>query len=134
MIKEIVKIADRHNLERDSAIEYVSDIMSSFSKFSTVKNMEIVDEYFPECWVLERDEYGDACDYSGYVKVADLGMAVLCYPALINGERITKEELQEQWIQESQDGFQAEFYVFHTDDVYGTREEAKEMLVGMDGD
>lgn len=52
-------------------------------------------------------------------------MGVLCYPALINDERITKEALQEQWIRGSQYGFQAEFYVFHTDDVYETMEEAK---------
>lgn len=105
------------------------------SEISTVKNLEIVDEYFPECWAVERDEYGDVCDYSGYVKVADLGIAVLCYPTLIDGERITKEGLQELWIRESQYGFQAEFYVFPVEDVYEAKEEAKTALENeKDGD
>lgn len=80
---------------------------------------------FPECWVVERDEYGKPCEVSGYSEVADLGEVKLCYAMLVNGEYPEKEELFDEWIQEQQDGFSTGFDVFPSSDCYKTRDEAK---------
>lgn len=80
-----------------------------------------------EVWVVER-ENGEATEYSGYVCVAQVDMAVIVSP-YINGSGDIVDMLSDQ-IEQTAEGGTGDLEVYPISDCYETKEEASEALKG----
>ena len=76
-----------------------------------------------EVWVVERDEDGKACDYSGYVFLAEVAGAVILTPYINDLEDV--EDLLDYHIGQTRDNYDTDLAVFPADDCYGTSDEAQ---------
>ncbi len=77
-------------------------------------------------WIIERDEDGAACDYSGYMFLCATVGAVICTP-FIGGLGTTEETIQ-YLIEETAENYDAHLSVFPANDIYLTKEEAAKAL------
>lgn len=79
-----------------------------------------------EVWVVERDEGGNACEYSGYVFLAEAAGAVILTAYINDLEDL--EELLEYHIEQTAEDYDTHLAVFPTSDCYTSREEARAAL------
>ena len=79
-----------------------------------------------EVWVVERDEDGKACDYSGYVFLAEVVGAVILTPYINDLEDV--EDLLDYHIRQTRDNYDTDLAVFPADDCYGSRDEVRAAL------
>lgn len=76
-----------------------------------------------EVWVVERDEDGNACGFSGYVFLAEAVGAVILTSYINDLEDV--EDLLDYHIEQTRDNYDTDLAVFPADDCYGTRDEAR---------
>ncbi len=79
-----------------------------------------------EVWVVERDEDGNACEYSGYVFLAEVAGAVILTSYINDLEDL--EDLLEYHIEQTAEDYDTHLAVFPASDCYTSREEAKNAL------
>ena len=79
-----------------------------------------------EVWVVERDECGNACEFTGYVLLAEVAGAVILTPYINDIEDL--DGLLEYHIEQTAENYDTDLAVFPASDCYGTKEEAKNAL------
>lgn len=86
--------------------------------------------------VVERDEFGEACEATGYFFIAEIHGYVLCSPYVIRGGRTLDDidEVLEYFNTQTAEQESADIYVFPAEDCYKTIQEAKEALKAEIGD
>ena len=89
-----------------------------------------------EVSVVERDEWGEACEASKYFFVTEIHGYVLCSPYIIRGGRTLDDidEVLEYFNAQTAEQESADIYVFPAEDCYKTIQEAKEALKDEIGD
>jgi hypothetical protein len=85
-----------------------------------------------EVWVVERDECGNACEFSGYVFLAEVAGAVILTP-LINDLEVL-EDLLDYHIEQTAENYDTDLAVFPAADCYTDREAAKKALKAAQGE
>lgn len=77
-------------------------------------------------WIMERDEFGDPYDISGYMFFASIGNAVIVSPYLSGIKDL--EETLDYYIEITAEEYSSYLAVFPNEDCYLTREEAEAAL------
>ena len=75
-----------------------------------------------DVYVVERDEYGEPTEVSGYMLLAIVEQAVILTPYINDLE--TLDETLDSLIDETRDSFDVDLAVFPLEDCYKTRDEA----------
>lgn len=86
--------------------------------------------------VVERDEFGEACEATGYFFIVEIHGYVLCSPYINRGCRVLDDidEVLEYFNAQTAEQESADIYVFPAEDCYKTIQEAKEVLKAEIGD
>lgn len=86
--------------------------------------------------VVERDEFGEACEAAGYFFITEIHGYVLCSPYINRGGRTLDDidEVLEYFNAQTAEQESADIYVFPVEDCYKTIQEAKEALKDEIGD
>lgn len=79
-----------------------------------------------EVWVVNRDEYGEACDVSGYMFLAEVSGFVILTDYINDMESLG--DAMAYHAEETSENYDTNLAVFPADDCYLTREEAKAAL------
>lgn len=88
-----------------------------------------------EVSVVERDEWGEACEATKYLFVTKIHDYVLCSPYVVRwGRELDIDELLKHYSLQTVEQETADIYVFPSEDCYETLEEAKEALKSEVGD
>lgn len=78
------------------------------------------------CWVVERDEDGEACELGGYIFIAQIPGYTIVAPTL-NGSDDVKVLMDDQ-VQQTAEDYHGDLAVFPAQDVYAERQKAQEAL------
>ena len=89
-----------------------------------------------EVAVVERDEFGEACEATGYFFITEIHGYVLCSPYIFCGGRTLDDidEVLEYFNAQTAEQESADIYIFPSEDCYKTIQEAKEALKAEIGD
>lgn len=89
-----------------------------------------------EVAVVERDEFGEACDASKYFFITEIHGYVLCSPYIFCGGRTLDDidEVLEYFSAQTAEQEESDIYVFPAEDCYKTIQEAEEALKAEIGD
>lgn len=103
-----------------------------FFHYSPRKETQIVFTPGEEVWVVGRDEGGYACEFSGYVFLAEVADAVILTPYINDLEDL--EDLMDYHICETRDNYDTDLAVFPAFDCYHTKGAAEAALKAEKGE
>ena len=79
-----------------------------------------------ECWVVQRDDCGNACEVGGLVFLAEVCDAAITTTYINDYDQL--EDLIQYHIEETAENYDTELQVYPIEDCYHTRDEAHRAL------